>query len=746
MRTLYLPTSSLNFNAVFSMECVSPANFYGARDFGYKRWEKTAPNPFANSLLLYDSVPLFEVSDSDMENMPIVIAIDQDGPPGLQEVSRQNGVTLYRTNTTIYITPFNTKVLFRNADERKKTLAAAARSLEPKLTKVYERAGCYRIKTTESDFAWRPAILDGISDSRPEDTTRVLRTERRVDQLKGFMYAYALGAWVTMPEETCELLRISQTIRNTVTSMSGSLDDAPPAQWERLLRSILEFERAFEKADEATRKYFGAFTVEHQKENIGGLLADLQAARGPAGYIRFITDWKREAKLYTAGAIFDLMRNLRGPTAAAKAESALKQLEAVVANTAKTEKLKSTGTETGYPDFLLEGELRLRTIKDDEKNLPPKGEEAVRAIVNRILDNQYTVRNLVEDRLGVARSCGLAIKAVLEADKWEGSQTERYINSLLKNVGRQEPFEIQSTTSNFLRSFAAFILKGDDLEKLQDFAVANRTGGFRIAFGLHGAIAGFTALPKTVLAPLLSHEDPNVLESLYKRIYVALHGTCPVGHFTGKGQDKEPVTEVENMISTLIQHLKANKRVSRKNVEEFQTRWLPQIRTRLVNVQELGDWMRKAKVAKNEVIAVIDRLTHSRTGRNEPLTEPPIDMELMLPLQERQVKKNEEDRERTAFVEDRKCGRAIIEDTVTLTLIDQPTKEQIADAIEKFQKEYEPDGFYTRRPEVYQRDNKNALDHFLRCLSSNKTRMMNVSMTEGQKKALATWLANRYGQ
>jgi hypothetical protein len=757
MRTLYLPTSSLNFNAIFSMEEVSPAHLYGAREFGYKRWEKTAPNPFAKSLLLYDKIPVFEVQDTETENMPIVVAIDRDETPAIQEVARRKGVTVYRQNTSIYITPYNTKVFFRSADERRRVLAGAARSIETKLVRVYEKEGCYRIKTNQPDFVWDPEMIEGVKDDPPEDITRILKTERRIDQLKGFMYAYALGAWTSMPEETSELLRISRTIRNTVTSMSGSLDDAPKAQWDKLLQTIIEFECAFEKADEASRTYFEARSIQHQKDGIEGLFADIQTARGAAGYLRFITDWKREAKLYTAGAIFDLLQTLRGSSASAKAETALKQLEAVVANTTKREKLRSTGTETGYPDFLLDGELLLRCIKDDERDLQPKGEEAARAIVNGMLENRYTVRNLVEDRLGVARACGLAIKAVMEPDKWEGSQTERYVNGLLKNVGRQEPFDVQSTTSNFLRSFAAFILKGDDLEKLQDFAVSNRAGGFRIAFGLHGALAGFTALPKTVLEPLYAHEDPSVLDNLYKKIHVALHGACPVGRMTGKNQDPETITSSEppetaqpenKPIASILETLKNQKRITKKVFDEFKQRWLPHILAGQEYHQELTTWIKETKAPKAVILTCVDQLTQTRHIQRERNPEPPVAVEQMLLLQEGKTGKSAGTAPQTTFVEDRDCGRAMVADDDELSQLKQETRHLLAAAIVMFQKKYEPGGFYATRPQEYLRDNENTMDHFMRCLSSKlpRAREMNVPLTDSERRLVVTWLAKRYGR
>ena len=73
---LYIPTSTLNFNNIMSSESISPASFYTKRRFGYKRFEKVAPNNLDNLILLYDKYPIFDINDKELENYPMVIEID----------------------------------------------------------------------------------------------------------------------------------------------------------------------------------------------------------------------------------------------------------------------------------------------------------------------------------------------------------------------------------------------------------------------------------------------------------------------------------------------------------------------------------------------------------------------------------------------------------------------------------------------------------------------------------------------
>ena len=59
MKTYYIPTSSLNFNNIFSSESISPKGFYYRRNFGYSRWTSIPENPFNGVVLLYCEPKMF---------------------------------------------------------------------------------------------------------------------------------------------------------------------------------------------------------------------------------------------------------------------------------------------------------------------------------------------------------------------------------------------------------------------------------------------------------------------------------------------------------------------------------------------------------------------------------------------------------------------------------------------------------------------------------------------------------------
>ena len=75
---LYIPTSSRNFNCLFSEESISPKSFYGERGFGYSKWHSIPENPYENLIVLYDELKYFERPNEGFDDYPLVIEVCLD--------------------------------------------------------------------------------------------------------------------------------------------------------------------------------------------------------------------------------------------------------------------------------------------------------------------------------------------------------------------------------------------------------------------------------------------------------------------------------------------------------------------------------------------------------------------------------------------------------------------------------------------------------------------------------------------
>ncbi|WP_434580764.1 topoisomerase DNA-binding C4 zinc finger domain-containing protein [Sulfurimonas sp. NW15] len=104
-----------------------------------------------------------------------------------------------------------------------------------------------------------------------------------------------------------------------------------------------------------------------------------------------------------------------------------------------------------------------------------------------------------------------------------------YIRNLMKNIKNYEPFEAESVDiKNYdilLKSIAYFILRGDDLEKLLNVLKENNMKTFKMAFGLCGALFGFSAIPKTISNVLFKEENNNIIDiqDFLQNMYVKIH-------------------------------------------------------------------------------------------------------------------------------------------------------------------------------------------------------------------------------
>ncbi len=144
------------------------------------------------------------------------------------------------------------------------------------------------------------------------------------------------------------------------------------------------------------------------------------------------------------------------------------------------------------------------------------------------LVNEYCLSSkffgqLDEKRLDVALECGQVIRNIVE-DKWDGSAQQKYVNALLNNIKSGDKFDLNESDSIALQSFAAFLLKGDDLEKLESFLTTHGIGDFRFAFALWGAMFGFSKIPKTIFDLAFTLGDKTYAVEIFQYVYGKIHG------------------------------------------------------------------------------------------------------------------------------------------------------------------------------------------------------------------------------
>ena len=260
MSHLYIPTTTLNFNNIFATENISPASFYKDRGFGYSQFVDVKPNPFRNIILLYNKFPDFDITDNERDNYPMVIRINKNNLTlnSLKELKEQDGVGVYSYNKTIYLDPLSVQIYFFSEQAMKIALSKSEPSLTTKTVKLYKPFFRKADTNNANCFLWVENILNGIKDA-VESTEKYTREDLRINRLKGFAYAYILGAIKSTSPAISSHLSDVRTLKNNASSLR--IDQGKRAQ-------ILNLYSSFESSLAAIGKGASRFDLS-QGDNIG---------------------------------------------------------------------------------------------------------------------------------------------------------------------------------------------------------------------------------------------------------------------------------------------------------------------------------------------------------------------------------------------------------------------------------------------------------------------------------------------
>jgi hypothetical protein len=195
-------------------ESISPAGFYSVRGFGYKRFDKVEPNNLGNRIILYEKFPVFNINDKELENYPLVIEIDTET---ISEdiIKDENGV--FYSEETIYLNPFTTQFIFNNETEKRNTLSKVEQSLNTKMVAIYQNRIIVKTPNIES-FEWKNINL---TDSK-SDFSKISK-DIEINKLKGFLYAYLLGANKSVSKNVVYAKKRTKSFSNELSALVNSI-------------------------------------------------------------------------------------------------------------------------------------------------------------------------------------------------------------------------------------------------------------------------------------------------------------------------------------------------------------------------------------------------------------------------------------------------------------------------------------------------------------------------------------------
>lgn len=221
MITLYIPTTTLNFNNILSSESISPKAFYERREFGYKRWTSIEENNSDNAIFLYDHLPIFERPDNGLEDHPLTVQVVLD-----ENQVKEIGNGIFYSAKTIYLDPWHTRFTFQSELDERTTLSMSDSSSETKLLRLYRNLMDIRKGEKKYNIPVEPDIKLNEEEIYHDFT---------LNRIKGLLYGYYIGANMSLRKEDVEDIASMRELQDILSSIQSSDDHIPShAQRERL--------------------------------------------------------------------------------------------------------------------------------------------------------------------------------------------------------------------------------------------------------------------------------------------------------------------------------------------------------------------------------------------------------------------------------------------------------------------------------------------------------------------------------
>jgi hypothetical protein len=529
-KKLYIPTTTLNFNNIMASESISPAGFYSVRGFGYKRFDKVAPNCLDKRMLFYDKYPNFTVDDEELESYPLVIEVSSSDLN--EDVIKGYNNDVFYSEETIYLNPFSTKIYFRSETEKRRTLSKVEQSLNTKMVSIYQNS--ILVKPAEvASFDWRNT---DIVDSH-DDFAKHISKDRRINKLKGFLYAYLLGANRSLSHEVVVLKKSAKELRNTISAILTNPDGyANYKQKEELDILYQKINNAFHYADGTDAIVQNLLKHKSEEYNCPNFIDILRKEN-------LYDTWFQSQGFKPSYRVrpFNLSFSHKNYTKKNEynsndAEENQKYFDGYFTelDNAIGRYVKSTNTIiNGLP--VLQHCNRVSSIPADKTGFQAK-------LFNEYAEEHWNSEEFLISRLDFATAGGKLFKEEL-GNSWENSPSKSYINDLRKNLASHTPFKLNSVPNLTLQSFAVFCQKGEeDIDKLEDYLISNSIADFRIAFSLWGIVFGFANLPKTLTNELFLSDDNKYKSEIYKYIFKQVHGIELEGEFETRNKQGDITT------------------------------------------------------------------------------------------------------------------------------------------------------------------------------------------------------------
>lgn len=477
----YIPTSSLNFNNILSTESISPKAFYAERDFGYWRWQSIPENGLDGAVTLYAEPHSFVRPQSDQEDHPMLVEIEADEAfPELEEGA-------FYSQHTIYLNPWETRIIFFTEQDRRVALSLSDSSLETKMLRLY--LGRIEVRTFVEAYQQLMA-KPNIEVNRSE-----IEKDKRINRMKGLLYGYYIGANMSVSSEWLEKRNILAEIQDIFSAIVSSADKKPSGHQSQRLDVLYEGLMKYNPELQEFPKLIEG-SVEPKP---GHTLMDIVIKLLNSFMERFGI---KIPKLDYAGLTERLRDDDKEENTSVRwIKSKLAKHQALVKQ--HTQRLDPQAEELVIVDNRC-AEIKAAEVKGNETQ-----GKLYKAWVNDILTKDEYNGNVSTFKKKLATDLTYKAKEVL-GDEWANSPERSFLNDLRRCIAG-EPFT-HLWKNGILSSIAALLLKGDDWGGMLRFMQGKGMTDYRLAFSFYGVLNGFANLTRDFTDILLNEERQYVAD------------------------------------------------------------------------------------------------------------------------------------------------------------------------------------------------------------------------------------------
>lgn len=484
MKKLYIPTSTCNFNNILSSESISPKAFYSLRKFGYSRWTNIPENDNDNVILLYEEPFAFSRPKSEVEDHPMLVEFETD-----EEFPQTRVQGVRYSDHTIYLVRRCTHFIFFNEQDMRTTLSMSETSAETKLVDLYKRQiyiRNFQRRTQQQNIK----VETGLNEA-------AIKKDIRINKMKGLLYGYYIGAYLSTPKEIAERHKRLTELKNIFGAVVSSEGRQPTGVQQKRMEEMLFEIKKENPAITALTQYC--------QDNMNEILDfEFQLIQSGWSYTNYFD-------------ADEIIRELSTEEEAKKASSWLRNEEKKLA---KDEQNKRKPLSVNANELIVKGnalsDISTALLQnEDEKKL-------VKAWVNDIFILPDYNKNIASFKSDLATEITRKAREIFGDAKWENSDMKIWLNNMRRYINGDDG-KIE-WGNPLVASITSVLLKGDDIDNLLAFMRSKSVSDYRIAFAFYGMLYGFANLTRDFTDNLYTYKDNNYISEVYKAIYEQTQG------------------------------------------------------------------------------------------------------------------------------------------------------------------------------------------------------------------------------